>query len=52
VTAIQTAGLGYLLLGGFLLGGAISLGRNHRVWATVVGVLAALAIVAAVLRFV
>jgi len=39
VTPIQTAGLGYLLLGGFLLGGAISLGRNHRVWATVVGVL-------------
>ena len=52
MTPVQIAGLGYLLLGGFLLGGAITLGRRHRVWATVVGVLAALAIVAAVLRFV
>ena len=53
MTGDQILGLLLLVVGGFLVGGAISLGRGGgRVGPVVLGLLAALAVVGGVLRLV
>jgi hypothetical protein len=53
VSGTELLGLGLLVVGGFLIGGVISFARERRwIGATVVGLLAALAVVAGVLRLI
>lgn len=51
MSGAELLGLGLLVVGGFLVGGVVSFARDRR-WipATVLGLLAALAVVAGVLR--
>ncbi|NMO89588.1 hypothetical protein [Actinomycetospora sp. TBRC 11914] len=53
MSGAELLGLGLLVLGGFLVGGVISFARDRR-WipATVIALLAALALVAGVLRLI
>jgi hypothetical protein len=52
VTAGSVLIIGLLALGGFLVGGVVSLWPRHRVAAGICAVLAALAVAGAVLRLV
>jgi hypothetical protein len=53
VSGTELLALGLLVIGGFLIGGVISFGRDRR-WipATIIGLLAVLAIVAGILRLI